>query len=151
MFALPSRWVIQIKSISANHPYSGKDPYFRFFCVGKGGAKVFPGPTGSPLPSVQNNLLDKEAHRGWQSGCPVPFLFPCLKLLWEFPWEFHWFKVELIACFISSILSLRGQLVRLILGAVMWVHSQSETYGSSHQVLKKKHFYGNTRKTMLNN
>ena len=37
MFALPYRWVTQIAFISANNPYSGKGPQFRFFYVVKGG------------------------------------------------------------------------------------------------------------------
>ena len=40
MFALPYRWVTQIKFISANNSDSEKDPQFKFFFVVKGGAEV---------------------------------------------------------------------------------------------------------------
>ena len=46
MFALPSRWVAQIKRMSANNPYFGKDAQFTFLYVVKGGAKVLASPQG---------------------------------------------------------------------------------------------------------
>lgn len=39
MFALLDRGVVQIKFISADNPYSGKDPQFRYFNIVKGGKK----------------------------------------------------------------------------------------------------------------
>lgn len=49
MFALPYKRVIQIKFISANNPYFGKDSQFRVFYVVKGEAKISLEPTGSQM------------------------------------------------------------------------------------------------------
>ena len=49
------RWVSQIKFISVNDTYSGKDSQFRFFSVGKGGAKISLEAAGSQVPLGQNN------------------------------------------------------------------------------------------------
>ena len=64
----------QIKIISVNSPYFGKDPQFRFFYVVKGGTKLSLKPKGSHVPSAQNNPHDKEAHsRGrWSGVFPEP-------------------------------------------------------------------------------
>ena len=62
MFALPYRWVTQIKFISDNNTYSEKDPQFRFFYAVKGEAEVSLEPAGSRMPSAQNNLHIKMAH-----------------------------------------------------------------------------------------
>ena len=70
MVVLPYRWATQIKFISANNPYSGKELWFRFFYVVKGGTNVSLGPPGSRLPLAQNNLHAKVAHLG--EACPQP-------------------------------------------------------------------------------
>ena len=46
IFALPYRWIIQIKFISGNNPYSGKTVQFGFYIV-KGESDVSLEPTGS--------------------------------------------------------------------------------------------------------
>ena len=62
MFALSCRWVTQIKFISANNPFSGKYPQFRFFCVVKRRTKVSLQLAGSQTPSTQNNPYVKMAY-----------------------------------------------------------------------------------------
>lgn len=54
-FARLYRWGAQITFISANSPYSGKDPQFRFFNRVHGGTKVSLEAEGSQVPSAQNS------------------------------------------------------------------------------------------------
>ena len=62
LFALPYRWVTQIKYIFANNSDSGKDPQFKFSLVVKGGAEVSLDPQGLHCLLAQNNPLVKVAH-----------------------------------------------------------------------------------------
>ena len=68
MFAVPYRWVTQVKFIFANNPYSGKNFQLRFFCIVKRGAEVCFEPTGCQLPSAQINPCAKVAHLWWGGG-----------------------------------------------------------------------------------
>ena len=70
MFALPYRWVTQIRFVSVTNPDSGKDPQFRFLCVVKGGTEVTHESIASQAPSAQSNPHAKVAHLG--GGCPEP-------------------------------------------------------------------------------
>ena len=76
MFALPYRWVTQIAFISANNPYSGKGPQFRFFYVVKGGEEKKKGgedvslrSARSWLPSAQDHPPVRVVHLG--GGLPL--------------------------------------------------------------------------------
>ena len=74
MFVLSYRWVTQIKFLSVNHPYSGKDLQFRFFYVVKGGYRVSLEATGSPVPSAQKNLHASVAYSGGEGTVLNPFM-----------------------------------------------------------------------------
>ena len=89
MFALPYIWVTQIKFISVNNPYSGKDLQFRFSCVFNGGAKVSFEYTESQLPQLKINQMARVTHFG-RSFCPEPL--HSSKIVFKF--QTHDFKIS---------------------------------------------------------
>ena len=84
IFALPYRWVTQIKFISGNKFHSGKDSQFKFFQVAKGGAKISLELPGSPLPLAHKNAYAKVAHFGEAYSEPLHLEAGNLKV-WKMP------------------------------------------------------------------